>query len=460
MTAVDGVAAVGAAVAHDGTALQETARKLATMTRDSVKTVIAASMVGTAIEFYDFYAYGTAAANYFPKVFFGQTGAAALIGSLLTFAVAFIARPVGSLIFGHFGDRMGRKTTLVVSLMTMGVATFLIGCLPTYAVWGGWAVVLLVACRFVQGIGLGGEWSGAALVATENAPDDKRALYGSFPELGAPIGFFLSNGTYFLLETFTDSDDMLAWGWRVPFLLSAVLVIVGLVVRVRMEETPVFRLAQQENKVVKAPLTEVFRKSWKQVLQATFLVAVTYTLFYTLATWSLAWGTKTVEQGGGGLGFTNREYLLMLMVAICVFAAFIVLSCLYADRVGRRRVLMFSSVTLVVFSLAFPYLLMGHRNFAQVMVFLCVGFALMGIAFGPIGAFLPELFDANVRYSGSGIGYNLAAIVGAAFVPTIATWLSHNWGVRSVGLYLAVMALCCLVALVTTPETKDTDFTR
>ena len=443
-----------------------TSGKLKSMARDSVKTVIAASMVGTAIEFYDFYAYGTAAANYFPKVFFGDTAnpTVALLASLLTFAIAFIARPLGSLVFGHFGDRMGRKTTLVVSLLTMGVATFLIGCLPTYDQWGIAAVAVLCLCRFVQGIGLGGEWSGAALVATENAPESKRALYGSFPELGAPIGFFLSNGAYFLLETFNDDDAMLAWGWRVPFLLSAILVIVGLVVRVQMEETPIFRLAQEQKKVVKSPLTEVFKKSWKQVLQATFLVAVTYTLFYTLATWSLAWGTKSTEQGGGNLGFANQEYLLMLMIAVCVFAAFIVISCVNADKFGRKRVIIISSCCLVAFALLFPYLLdpavVGQRNFAANLLFLCLGFALMGTAFGPIGAFLPELFDANVRYSGSGIGYNLAAIVGAAFVPTIATWLSHNWGVHSVGLYLCVMALCCLIAVLSCKETKDVDFTK
>ena len=440
--------------------------KLQAAARDSVKTVIAASMVGTAIEFYDFYAYGTAAANYFPHIFFSakDNPTVALLMSLLTFAIAFIARPLGSLVFGHFGDRMGRKTTLVVSLMTMGVGTFLIGCLPTYDQAGVFAVAILCLLRFIQGIGLGGEWSGAALVATENAPEDKRALYGSFPELGAPIGFFLSNGTYFLLETFNDSDAMLAWGWRVPFLLSAVLVIIGLVVRVHMEETPIFRLAQEQKKVVKSPLTEVFRKSWKQVLQATFLVAVTYTLFYTLATWSLAWGTKEQGEGGGGLGFTNQEYLLMLMIAICVFAAFIVISCVNADKWGRKRVIITSSVLLVVFAALFPFLLngeiVGQRNFFANLVVLCVGFALMGTAFGPIGAFLPELFDANVRYSGSGIGYNLAAIVGAAFVPTIATWLSKNFGVHSVGLYLAVMAVCCLIALATCKETKDVDFTK
>lgn len=446
--------------------VEAAAGKAQAMVRDSVKTVIAASMVGTAIEFYDFYAYGTAAANYFPKVFFGDTTnpTVALLASLLTFAIAFIARPLGSLVFGHFGDRMGRKTTLVVSLLTMGIATFLIGCLPTYNQWGVAAVAVLCLCRFVQGIGLGGEWSGAALVATENAPEDKRALYGSFPELGAPIGFFLSNGTYFLLETFNDNDAMLAWGWRVPFLLSSILVIVGLVVRVQMEETPIFRMAQEQKKVVKSPLTEVFKKSWKEVIQATFLVAVTYTLFYTLATWSLAWGTKTVEQGGGNLGFTNQEYLLMLMIAVCVFAAFIVISCVNADKFGRKRVIIISSCCLIAFALLFPFLLdpaaVGQRNFATNLLFLCIGFALMGTAFGPIGAFLPELFDANVRYSGSGIGYNLAAIVGAAFVPTIATWLSHHWGVHSVGLYLGVMALCCLIAVLSCKETKNVDFTK
>ena len=352
----------------------------------------------------------------------------------------------------------------MVSLLTMGIATFLIGCLPTYGQWGVVAVVMLCLCRFAQGIGLGGEWSGAALVATENAPENKRALYGSFPELGAPIGFFLSNGTYFLLETFNDEQAMLAWGWRVPFLLSAALVAVGLIVRVHMEETPIFRLAQEQKKVVKSPLTEVFKKSWKQVVQATFLVAVTYTLFYTLATWSLAWGTKSAENGGGDLGFTNQEYLLMLMLSVCMLAAFIVISCVAADKLGRKRVIIFSSCCLVVFALLFPFLLnpevVGQRNFAANLAFLCIGFALMGTAFGPIGAFLPELFDANVRYSGSGIGYNLAAIVGAAFVPTIATWLSHNWGVHSVGLYLGVMAVCCLIAVVSCHETKDVDFTK
>ena len=442
----------------------ERAHALRRAGKSSVGTIIAASMVGTTIEFYDFYAYGTAAANYFPRVFFSDATnpTVALLLSLVTFAVAFLARPVGSLIFGHFGDSIGRKATLVVSLMTMGVATFLIGCLPGYDMWGVWAVLALCVCRFVQGIGLGGEWSGAALVATENAPANKRALYGSFPELGAPIGFFLCNGTYVLLELFNDDAAMLAWGWRVPFLLSSLLVVVGLLVRVHMEETPAFRAAKQDQRVVKAPALEVFRTSWRQVLQATFLVAVTYTLFYTLATWSLAWATKSDAQGGGGLGFSTKEYMTMLMVSVCVFALFIVLSCVFADRIGRRRVIIGSTGALRAFPPLFPLLmnppLVGVHNTAAAMLFLCLGFALMGIAFGPIGALLPELFSVNVRYTGSGIGYNIAAIVGAAFVPSVATWLSSHWGVGSVGLYLGVMALCCLVAILTCRETKNVDY--
>ena len=392
--------------------VEAAAGKAQAMVRDSVKTVIAASMVGTAIEFYDFYAYGTAAANYFPKVFFGDTTnpTVALLASLLTFAIAFIARPLGSLVFGHFGDRMGRKTTLVVSLLTMGIATFLIGCLPTYNQWGVAAVAVLCLCRFVQGIGLGGEWSGAALVATENAPEDKRALYGSFPELGAPIGFFLSNGTYFLLETFNDNDAMLARGWRVPFLLSSILVIVGLVVRVQMEETPIFRMAQEQKKVVKSPLTEVFKKSWKEVIRATFHGGRHLHAVLHAGNLVPRLGHQDRRAGWRQPGLHQPEYLLMLMIAVCVFAAFIVISCVNADKFGRKRVIIISSCCLIAFALLFPFLLdpavVGQRNFATNLLFLCIGFALMGTAFGPIGAFLPELFDANVRYSGSGIGYN------------------------------------------------------
>lgn len=256
--------------------------------RDSVKTVILASMIGTAVEFYDFYAYGTAAAAYFPKVFFPtMTPAIAVLLSLLTFGVSFVARPLGSFVFGHFGDKIGRKKTLLVSLVLMGFSTVLIGFLPGYATLGFSAVLLLCLCRFVQGIGLGGEWSGAVLVATENAPKRKRALYGSFPELGAPLGFFLCNGLFFVLESFLTPAQMLSFGWRIPFLASFVMVAIGLWVREKMQETPLFRLAQEKQQVTKSPLKDVFRTSWRQILKGTFIVSVTYTLFYTLSTWSL-----------------------------------------------------------------------------------------------------------------------------------------------------------------------------
>ncbi|KRL37490.1 MFS transporter [Liquorilactobacillus uvarum] len=422
--------------------------------RDSVRTVMFASMIGTAIEFFDFYAYGTAAAAYFPKVFFPEvTPAIATILSLLTFGVAFIARPLGSFVFGHFGDKIGRKRTLVFSLLLMGISTVLIGVLPSYATLGLTSVILLCACRFVQGIGLGGEWSGAALVATENAPANKRALYGSFPELGAPLGFFLSNGLFFLLESFLTPAQMLSFGWRVPFLASSILVFVGFWVRERMQETPLFRLAQEKKEVTKSPLKVVFKTSWRQIIQGTFIVSVTYTLFYTLATWSLTYATTK-------LGFTNQEYLFMLMGSIIVFAVLIVLSSSLADKWGRRRTLMTSSTALIVFAFLFPYLLQGQRNFVNVALFLVIGFVLMGIAFGPVGALLPELFSTKVRYSGSGIAYNLAAIVGAAFTPTIATWLADNWGIRSVGIYLGIMAIACLLSLITIKETKTVDFSK
>lgn len=425
-----------------------------TISRDSVRTVILASMIGTAIEFFDFYAYGTAAAAYFPKVFFPEvTPAIATLLSLLTFGVAFVARPLGSFVFGHFGDKIGRKRTLVVSLLLMGISTVLIGLLPSYATLGIMAVVLLCLCRFVQGIGLGGEWSGAALVATENAPANKRALYGAFPELGAPLGFFLSNGLFFALESFLSPAQMISFGWRVPFLASSILVIVGFWVRERMQETPLFRLAQKQNNVTKSPLKTVFKTSWRQIIQGTLIVAVTYTLFYTLATWSLTYATTK-------LGFTNREYLFLLMGAIIVFAALILIASHFADKIGRRRVLMGSAIALILFSALFPYLLQGQRNFVGAAIFLVVGFILMGIAFGPVGAVLPELFSTKVRYSGAGISYNLAAILGAAFAPTIATWLADNWGIRSVGVYLGVMAVACLISLITMKETKSTDFTK
>lgn len=422
--------------------------------RDPVKTVILASMMGTAIEFFDFYAYGTASAAYFPSVFFPQTTPLlATLLSLLTFGVAFVARPFGSFLFGHFGDRLGRKKTLVVSLLVMGVATVSIGFIPGYGSIGVWGALLLCLCRFVQGIGLGGEWSGAVLVATENAPEDKRALYGAFPEVGAPIGFFICNGLFFFLENVLTPAQMQSFGWRIPFWASAVLVVIGLYVRRRLQETPLFKLAQERDNTTRSPLREVFKSNWKEILKGTFLMGATYAMFFTLTTWSLSYATTA-------LGFSHSEFLLLLMGAIVEFAVLIMATSVLADKIGRKKVLMTASVLLVVFSLVFPFFLEGRHNMVGMLLFLGVGFVIMGTLYGPVGAVLPELFPTKVRYSGAGITYNLAAVVGAAVAPTITTWLIAQYGLYSAGLYMFALALVSVVAWALTPETKDVDYTK
>ena len=422
--------------------------------KDSVPEIIAASMVGTAIEFYDNYCYSIAAASYFGAIFFTDVAksnqALATLMAFVTFAVSFLARPFGSMLFGHFGDKLGRKKTLVIALMTMGIATFLVGCLPGYEQIGAWSIVILCICRACQGVGLAGEWSGAALVATENAPADKRALYGSFPNLGAPIGFFCAYGLNLVLEANLSQEQMLAFGWRIPFLCSAVLVAIGLYVRARMSETPVFKKASEEKRTSKHPLRDLL-PYWKEVLLGTVAMGITYTLFYVLGTWSLAYGVK-------GLKFTQSEYLLMQMCSVVFFAIFIVVSCVYADKVGRKKVMItVTAAAALVFSFFVPILLV--HSVSHIMIFLCVGFVIMGGLFGPCGAYLPELFPVHVRYSGAGLSYNLAAIFGGAFAPTIAQALvSSEFGVAGVGWYMAIMAALALLALFLIKESKDKDY--
>ena len=373
---------------------------------------------------------------------------------MLTFGVAFVARPVGSFLFGHYGDRLGRKKTLVVSLLVMGVATVAIGFIPSYQVIGVWGALLLCLCRFVQGIGLGGEWSGAVLVATENAPANKRALYGAFPEVGAPIGFFLCNGLFFALERVLTPTQMMTFGWRIPFWASAVLVVIGLYVRRRLQETPLFKLAQERDNTTASPLREVFRSNWREILKGTFIMGATYALFFTLTTWSLSYATTA-------LGFTSSEFLLLLLMgAIIEFAVLIMLTSVLADRVGRKKVLLTASVALVGYSLVFPYFLTGQHNLVGVLLFLGLGFLVMGTLYGPVGAVLPELFPTRVCYSGAGITYNLAAVVGAAVAPTVTTWLIANYGLHSAGYYMLVLSVLAVISWLLTKETKDVDYTK
>ncbi|MCK9793017.1 MHS family MFS transporter [Isoptericola sp. 4D.3] len=425
--------------------------------------VIVASLIGTSIEFYDFYAYATAASLVFPALFFpNQDGTTALLASFAAFGVAFVARPVGSVLFGHFGDRVGRKATLVASLLTMGVATVVIGLIPA-ATTPGWAVLaplVLVLCRFCQGLGLGGEWGGAALLATENAPAGKRAVWGTFPQLGAPIGFILANLVFIGLSQSLTEAQFTSWGWRVPFLASAVLVIVGLWVRLKLIETPAFTKVVEEEAVAKVPVAEVFRTSWRKVVSGTFIMLATYGLFYLMTTFTLNYGIATTEPTDGspaGLGYEKIDFLWMLIVGCVFFGLFTLASGPLAERYGRRPMLLVVTGGIAVFGLLFVPLFAAGT--VGVMSLLILGFTLMGLTFGPMAALLPELFPANVRYTGASVSYNLASILGAAVAPFIAVWLWE--AVDSpvlVGVYLAVMAVITFVALWLQKETRDVDF--
>ncbi|WP_028244984.1 MFS transporter [Pseudoclavibacter soli] len=435
----------------------------ATARTNSPARVIVASLIGTTIEFYDFYAYATAAVLVFPTLFFpndpnNPDHTVALLSSLAIFGVAFVARPIGSIIFGHFGDRIGRKGTLVASLLFMGLATFLIGCLPTYSQIGYWAPALLALMRFCQGIGLGGEWSGAALVATENAPKAKRALWGTFPQLGAPLGFIFANLVFLGLALTLDDAAFAAWGWRVPFLVSFVLVVIGLWVRLRLVEAPVFQKVIDADEIERQPIAAAFSGYWREIIIGTFLMAATYTVFYLVNTFALTFGTTATTKTPAGLGYDRGTFILLLIFGCLFFTVTTVLSGVVADRIGRRRLNTIVNVAMALFGLVFGALLGG--GFTGLIVFLIVGFSLTGFAFGPMASTLPELFPAKVRYTGSAIAYNLSAIVGAAVAPFIAVWL---WKVGEgsafwVGIYLTVMCVISLVAIRLAPETKDRDY--
>lgn len=443
--------------------------------------VIVASLIGTTVEFYDFYVYATAAVLVFPKLFFPSANETTqLLSSFAVFGVAFIARPLGSIVFGHFGDKFGRKGTLVASLLTMGIATFLIGCLPTALVpgWEFWAPALLVVMRFAQGLALGGEWSGAALLATENAPANKRAIYGTFPQLGAPIGFIIAN-VIFLVASYTLSPEAFqAWGWRVPFLLSAVMVILGLYVRLKLIETPAFTKVVESNEVAKLPLGRVFKTSWRQLILGTFIMLATYVLFYLMTTFTLTYGTKPTLEGAKaaaekagkpmteaaaaafvpGLGFSRNDFLWMLIAGVVFFGIFTLVSGPLAEKYGRRKMLLAVTAGIFVFGLLFVPLFSG--GFVGTMGLLILGFSLMGLTFGPMGALLPELFPTNVRYTGSAISYNFSSILGAAVAPFIAValWEAAKGSPVLVGIYLTSMAVLTLIALFLTRETRDVDY--
>jgi metabolite-proton symporter len=414
---------------------------------NSPRQILAASLMGTAIEFFDFYIYATAAVLVFPRQFFTASDpATATLASLATFAIAFVARPIGSVLFGHFGDRVGRKTTLVAALLTMGLSTVAIGMLPTYASIGFAAPLLLALCRFGQGLGLGGEWGGAILLATENAPPGKRAWYGMFPQLGAPIGFFFSGGIFLLLSRWLSEDQFFAWGWRVPFLSSAVLVVIGLYVRLALTETPVFAQAVARHERVKVPMVTVFASHFSGLVLGTVIGISVYVIFYLTTVFALSWGTSA-------LGYTREQFLIIQLVGVVFFAITVPLSALLAEG-GRRHMLMWVNVAIAAFGLVMaPLFEAGTAGAVATMI---VGFALVGLAYGPIGTVLAELFPTAVRYTGSSLTYNFAGIFGASLAPYVATWLATNRGLEWVGYYLSASALLSLLGLYASRETRDT----
>ena len=420
-------------------------------TQNSKFRVLTASLVGTTIEFFDFYIYATAAVIIFPYLFFPTSTdpMTATIQSLATFAIAFIARPIGAALFGHLGDRIGRKATLVAALLTMGISTVCIGLLPTYVQIGVIAPLLLALCRLGQGLGLGGEWSGAVLLATENAPEGKRAWYGMFPQLGAPLGFILATGSFLLLSAFMSEQEFMAWGWRIPFIASAVLVLVGLYIRLKLHETPAFQKVLDKQKEVKIPFKTVVTQHFPMLVLGTIAAICTFVVFYLTTVFALNWGTTQ-------LGYKRNDFLELQLIATLCFAAFIPLSAILAEKFGRKTTSIAVCLLSALFGFCFAPLL-GSGNPVLVFLFLCLGLSIMGLTYGPLGTVLSELFPTSVRYTGSALTFNLAGIFGASFAPYIATKLATSYGLGAVGLYLSLASILSLIAFLLIRETKYDD---
>jgi MFS family permease len=409
-------------------------------TMASTRRVLTASLVGTAVEFYDFYIYATAAALVFGPLFFpADSPSVQLLASYASLGVAFVARPVGAWAFGHYGDRIGRKSTLVASLMLMGGSTLLIAFLPTYETAGWLAPLLLCILRFGQGFGLGGEWGGAALLAVENAPPGWRGRFGMVPQWGAPVGFIAANGLFLILGLMLTQEQFMAWGWRIPFLLSIVLVGLGLWVRLKLSETPAFAAVLEEGPPASVPLAELVRDHWRVALGGTFGAVACFAVYYLATAFALGYATTT-------LGIDRQLFLAMQLGAICFMALGIVLSGHYSDRSSPATVLTWGCVAAIGAGLLLaPTLESG----SLLIIFAGLSFALfvMGFVYGPLGAWLPSLFPARVRYTGVSLAFNIAGILGGALTPIAAVWLAARGGLIWVGLYLAVASAISLVAL-------------
>ncbi|WP_280318266.1 MFS transporter [Nocardia wallacei] len=411
------------------------------------RTIVTASFIGTAIEFYDYYIYGTAAALVLNKLFFPTlSSVAGTLASLATFAIGFVARPLGAIVFGHFGDRIGRKATLVVSLLLMGLSTAFIGVLPGYATLGVAAPVLLVLLRVLQGIGLGGEWGGAALLSTEHAPRDRRGLFAAAPQMGSPVGYFVATAVFWALSEGLPKDAFDGWGWRIPFLLSFVLVAVGLRIRLRVAETPAFANFVATRHAARVPIAAVLRRYPRELLLGAGSIVVVYVMFYTASTYCLTYTTKT-------LGVPRNTMLGLTLIAVVVLGAATFIVARWSDLVGRRVLMLGGAAFGLVWSpVLFP--LLNTENPVLIVVGLSGALLCMGIVWGPLGAFLPELFGTDVRYTGAGIAYNLGGVLGGGAAPLIVAQLGETRGTVAVGWFMAAMAAISLGSIAALPETR------
>ena len=404
--------------------------------RESVRRVALASMVGTSIEWYDFFIFGTASALVFGRLFFPTfSDLAGTLAAFATFSVGFVARPVGGLVFGHIGDRIGRKTTLVITLTMMGVATFAIGLMPTYAVIGVWAPILIVVLRFVQGLAVGGEWGGAVLMATEHSGQKRRGFFGSFAQVGSAVGGLMSTGMFLLMQQLPE-EDFIAWGWRVPFLLSIVLVFVGLFIRLRIMESPIFAQMKEARRLVKLPVADLLRSDTRNVLLAAGMYLAHGTLFYAMTVYTLAYTTSQY-------GLAQDTYLVGVTAASALQIITIPFLGALSDKLGRRPVIIFGTLFIIAFAIPLNFLITSQvpmLAWLAVVIGICIGH---NAVYAPTAALYSEMFPAHVRYSGASLGYQLGGAI-AGFVPLIAASMVGAVG----GAYWPIPALIAVAGAI------------